>query len=339
MPTKKKKSTTNTLNNEFKKKKKQEARRRWGIKALGIGVMILFVVGLYYGTRFFSFASDPMREFPQFPQVERIELRKTEQVYVGIWYEVAPGQPRRNAVAVFSPQKVAITLFTLPEELSARDPRSLQSEITLPIDRYVILPYALTQGESLEEFVQQVAADWYANYTGLSSYTKLPEVIERISAAIHTDASPRELSWLARFLAKVSPEDISVRTWPTDSFETEQVRLGYLVDPTITKGANRVWIRNNTDVPGLATAVASLMANIGFEIVRVDTYECADTEDEYCDSERTRILVGQTLVNSYEVIRAGDVFGAVVEESTGDDLKRADIVVLVGENVRYLVGE
>jgi len=335
----KKKSNTTTLNNEFKKKKKQEARRRWGIRALGIGVVILLFVGLYYGIRFFSFASDPMREFPQFPQIERVELRKTEQVYVGIWYEVTPGQPRRNAVAVFSPNKTAITLFTLPEELSARDPRSLQREVALPVDRYVILPYALTQGESLEEFVQQVAADWYANYTGISSYTKLPEVIEQISTAIYTDASPRELSWLARFLTTVSTEDISVRTWPTDSFEIEQTRLGYFVDPMITKGANRVWIRNNTAIPGLATTVSSLMANLGFEIVRVDTYECVDTENENCGTERTRVLVGKTQVNTYGVTRVGDVLGAVVEESTSDDLKRADVVVLVGENVRYLVGK
>lgn len=339
MPKKSNVSNTNTLNNAFRKKKQVESVRKWTIRIFGFCIIVLFFVGLYFATKLFSFASGPMREFPQFPQTERIEIKQTDQVYVGIWYEVALGQPKRNAIAVLSPEKGAITVFLLPEEISARDPRSLQREVALPIDRYIILPYDLMMGESVDTFVHNLAAEWYTNYSGLSGYLKMPEIAERVTSAIYTDASPRELSWLARFSSAVSQEDITVRTWPSSSFETEQMRLGYLVDPAITKGANRVWIRNNTDIPGLATAVSSLMANIGFEIVRVDTFECVETAGVGCGSDTTRILVNQARVNDYLVTRAGNVFKAVVEESTSEDLKRADVVVLVGENVRYLVGE
>lgn len=331
--------SSNTLNNAFKKKKQAEVLRKWGIRLFGFCIITLFFVGLYFATKIFSFASEPMREFQQFRRDERTEIRPTQQTYVGIWYEIAPGSPKRNAIAIFSPERTSITIFTLPDDISAKDPESLQREIALPIDRYIMIPYAVTQGEDLNAFVQDIAAEWYTNYSGIMGYVKLPEVIERVAGVIYTDASPRELSWLARFSSAVSREDITVRTWPSNSFNMEQIRLSYLVDPAISKAANRVWIRNNTDIPGLATAVSSLMVNLGFEIVRVDTFDCAEADFDTCDSNTTRLLVNQTLASDYAVQRVRSVLDGVVEVSSTEDLKRADIVVLVGENARHLVGD
>lgn len=333
------KQPTQTMQDSFKKKQRTASAKRWGIRIFGFCVLAFALYAVFSIAQIFRHISAPIREFPHFDQPLDTRIDMSRQVYIGIWYEAESSPVKQNAVAVLSPDNAKISVHVLPSDISTLNPTELMQQTSLPLERYVVISRHMSKGQDIEEFVSNAADQWYSTFVGIGGYRALMHGISEVKNVMYTNLSPRELFDIAQFTRIVSQEDITVHEWSQTSGDAEKQRLAYFVDPTIHKEGKRIWVRNNTQIPGLANAAALLLKNIGFEIVRIDTFDCPAPGTTYCDSTRTHILTGETHADSYAIGRMTEVLGGEMEFLQIEDLSRADSIVVVGENLAYLVEE
>ena len=94
-------------------------------------------------------------------------------------------------------------------------------------------------------------------------------------------------------------------------------------DPMVEKEAAKIEVKNGTETAGLATRASRLVANLGVEVVAVESAELQNIE---------RTLVIDYNGKSETAKRIADLFDGEVVERNPEEGRRGDIVVVMGFN-------
>lgn len=272
----------------------------------------------------------PLSPLQPFSSEKENKWEKGHQQFIGIWLQDGESPAFRNALFVIRPTDPSFHVLILPSDLSAKGTYDLQTYLSLPIDNYIVAksnPHEESQ-KTLESVIEYLRLQFESS----TSYFSLPQFFNHVKENVYTDLTPQALVSLVRLFRSMPDDSIVVKELPQQSTDFEKVREDIFADPEIVESGLSIWVRNTTSIPGLATETTGYARNIGFEIIRTDTADCRTVGLISCDGTKSFLLTSQSLINTYSVKRLGAILGIIPQVANGDDLKRADIILLLGED-------
>lgn len=326
--------------NEIKKEGFKKTLRVWFKRlVLGLAVVVIVSIGMwvyeqwrYYVTPLNASAAFDSGDIPAY------EWDGEHQLVIGMWLRQKDSALYRNAIVLVEPAVSMIDIVFLPTEVSTKDVDELSQQVGVPIDRHVVQKSQQSIFDPTDEAVlKNHIISWHQSIQGVNSYLGLPGLSAALAQQVFTDLSPRDLLIVSRLAQRLAPDDIRIHAWPQDSLGVEKLRREVLVDSHIVSESLRMWVRNTTPVGGLGGTISSWAKNLGFEIVRVDNADCRTLGEIACDGEQTVILTRPEHQGTWSINRLEKLLGTKSVVSTGEDIKRADVIVLTGNDLSSLV--
>ncbi|MCA9390272.1 LytR C-terminal domain-containing protein [candidate division WWE3 bacterium] len=310
------------------------------IAAILLGVIVIIAI-IFEAITLWRFYVRPLEPYNEFTSSMRSSSQwdGSRQLFIGTWIWERDRNLVRNALVVVRPSDPSVHVVILPEETSLKDTNTFSQTISVPIDRYIVDKRAeapIGDGYQISTTVLSFLETEYADST---AYLHLPTLFRTFESRVYTDLSPNEMIKLLRLMRETPEEDITVEDWPGTSLALEEFRTDVLNDSEILAGNRTVWIRNTTEIPGMASTISAYLYNLGFDVIRVDNANCASIEMFDCDSQKTTILTSKDYLHTYPVERIESLFKINAISGEGDDLRRADIIIFVGEDFQQFQSE
>jgi hypothetical protein len=325
---------------KIKKENTKKGIRTWLLRMVLAIVLLCIGVGFWYLYQSYRYFVSPLNTSATFAGDNTVlyEWDESHQLVVGLWLRQQDSSLYRNAILVIEPAASVIDTVFLPSDISVRDAQELANQVGLPIDRYLVQKSETPLADFAdEEAMRSLAGEWQQQLQGFASYFVLPEVARVLAQQYHTNLSPQEVLSMMRLMQRITAEDITFHHWPQDTVGAELLRNGVLVDNGIVQESLQVWVRNTTQTAGLGSLISEWAYNLGFEIVRVNNADCTVAVELTCDGKQTLILTRESNLETWSIKRLEMLLDSRAEVSTSEDLKRADVIILVGEDLEHLV--